>query len=63
MSTYERLGVLTWDSDLTVIKAASRKIKRKSRYARAWRADRHVFYRQILKQHHAWQKLCIQFRI
>jgi hypothetical protein len=55
--TYNRLRVHVLASDLAVIKAASRKLARKARYARAQRNNRHAFYRAMLKEHAAARAL------
>lgn len=49
--TYLRLGLHVADSDIAAIRAARRKLKPKARTERAFRSERHRFYRIILNHH------------
>ncbi len=60
--TYQRLGVHVWASDMQVIRAAQRKLKRSAWYDRKSRVERHRFYRLMLRYHRAEQELCRKYR-
>lgn len=55
--TYQRLRVPVWASDMTVIRAIRRKLRRECRTPRKYRADRHKIYRTILRYHHDAQRI------
>jgi len=59
---YCRLNVSVGATNRTVIKRASRKIKKASRFNREQRNARHAFYRAMLAQHDDAKKLCERFR-
>ncbi len=61
--TYCRLHVHVWASSREVVKAASRKLKRRYRFARDAREARHKFYRQMLAYHRQQQDLCSDYRL
>ena len=63
LGTYHRLNVHVWASNLDVIRAARRKLKKKARKARNVREQRHAFYRAMLYHHRKAQELCIEFRM
>lgn len=57
-ATYCRLNLHVNASDMAVIRAARKKLKRgRTRRQRQFREMRHNFYRSMLKQHHDAQKL------
>jgi hypothetical protein len=62
-ATYQRLSVTVFASNRAVIKAASRKLKCKARFARKHRTARHAFYREMLACHRAALDLVIRFRL
>lgn len=49
--TYCRLNLPVWASDREVIRAASKKLKRRFRHDRKRRDVRHEFYRNMLQYH------------
>ncbi|MFM7010330.1 MAG: hypothetical protein ACKO0Z_13540 [Betaproteobacteria bacterium] len=61
-SQYCRLNVSVGATGREVIKRASQKIKKKSRFNRDQRMARHAFYRAMLAQHNKAKKLCERFR-
>lgn len=60
---YTRLGVHVGASNRDVIRAASRKLKKRFRFARKHRAARHKFYRQMLRHHRDHRKLVRAFNL
>ena len=63
LGTYHRLNVHVWSSDLTVIRAARRKLVKGVRRDRTKRTQRHAYYRAMLDYHRKAQRLCIEFRM
>lgn len=63
IGTYGRLGVHVYASPREVIKAASRKLKKRVRYSRLHRGIRHTFYRAMLEEHAAARLLVQHFRL
>ncbi len=61
--TYQRLGVHIWGSNLTLIRAARKKLKPEVLHSRAHRNMRHSFYKRMIEFHQAEQRLCIRFRL
>lgn len=63
--TYDRLNVMTWDSDMQVIRRARMKLVPELRRSSdpAVRATRKRFYRDMLAIHHDWQKVCVKWRM
>lgn len=61
--TYLRLGVPVWASARAVIRRASKKIRKRSRFKRDQRKERHKFYREMLRHHANQQKLCRIWRM
>jgi hypothetical protein len=59
---YCRLNVSVGATNREVIKSASRKIKKKSRFNREQRAPRHAFYRAMIAQHNKAKSLFDHFR-
>jgi hypothetical protein len=62
-TTYLRLNVSIYDSDITVIRAAKLKLKPAFRYERTMRFERHNFYRQMLKYHHETRETAKTFHL
>lgn len=60
--TYCRLNVHVNATALTVIRAASKKLRKSFRNDNTKRADRHAFYRAMLHQHRMAQDLYREFR-
>jgi uncharacterized protein (DUF305 family) len=61
--TYQRLHVSVHASNREVIKAASKKLKPKVRYAYMYRDARHEFYRNMLAHHAMARDLANQRRL
>lgn len=62
--TYQRLHVHVCDSDLTVIKAFSRKMLRPEiRFTLTDKARRKALYKQMLSYHRGDQKIVATFRL
>ena len=61
--TYLRLGITVHDSWRTVVRAASRKLKRSARHDPALRSERHRFYRQMLTYHEDAQRIVHEWRL
>jgi hypothetical protein len=55
--TYCRLRVTIAASNIDVIRAARRKVRRNMRHGRDWRQARHWFFRQMLVYHAKAQRL------
>jgi hypothetical protein len=62
VGTYNRLNLHVSASYRDVVRAASKKLERKVRFARKYRKDRHAFYRAMIKQHRDARKLFDHFR-
>jgi hypothetical protein len=62
-ATYLRLDVTVHDNWRTVVRAAARKLKPRSRRNRAHRAARHAFYREVLAHHDAARRLVRTWRL
>jgi hypothetical protein len=60
--TYNRLNVHVGASDIDVVRAARRKLKKSVRRARVHREGRHAFYRKMLAYHHEARDLFIEWR-
>jgi len=63
LSTYHRLGVHVYDSDLAVIRAAAGKLDPKVRRQPAFRQSRKDFYREMLDHHRKAQELVARWRL
>lgn len=63
LGTYERLGVHVYASDLAVIRAARLKLMPIARRGRQYRAERHRFYRAMLRRHTDARQLVQTFRL
>ena len=63
IGTYGRLRVNVWASDVTVIRAARKKLNRAARRDPRYRVERKKFYRAMLETHHRHQALCTQFAL
>lgn len=61
--TYNRLRVTIYDSNIAVIKAASKKIDERFRKDRVRRNARHEFYRCMLEYHRKAIELASQWRL
>lgn len=58
-----RLGITVQDSWRSVVRAASRKLKRSARHDPAWRSERHHFYRRMLAYHEDAQRIVHDWRL
>jgi hypothetical protein len=63
VGTYNRLGVSVHASNVDVIRAARRKIRKSLRSDQSFRAARKDFYRRMLKCHEAARRLVRTFRL
>lgn len=61
--TYCRLGVHVYDSDLTVIRAARRKIADGALWSKQFRRMRKMFYRQMLTEHDKARGIVRKYRL
>ena len=61
--TYCRLNVHVSASWRDVVRAASTKLVAETRFTRAHRQVRHMFYRKMLDYHHKEQKLVRHWRM
>jgi hypothetical protein len=61
--TYQRLYLPLSATPRDVIKAARRRIAGSAKRDRAWREQRHLFYRRMLECHRNWQELCRYWRM
>lgn len=62
-STYLRLNLATWASELDVIRAARLKINEQHRRSPTMRKARHEFYRVMLSYHRHARALAAEFRL
>lgn len=62
-ATYLRLDILVWDSDRTVIRAATCKLALSARRDPSRRDARKRFYRDMLRHHADAQRLVTHFRL
>jgi hypothetical protein len=62
-ATYQRLNLHVGASNREVIKAASKKLKPKVRYAFMHREARHQFYRDMIAHHNMARDLVRQWRL
>jgi hypothetical protein len=63
LGTYHRLHIPVWASDITVIRAARKKISKSHLHSRKHRDARHSFYRVMLNYHRKAQQLFYAARI
>lgn len=61
-ATYLRLGILVWDNERTVIRAARGKLSRSAWRDPAKRDARKRFYHAMLRHHADAQRLVTRFR-
>jgi len=62
-SAYYRLDMHVYASNLEVIRAARRRIKRSARCSRAFRLQRHRYYRAMLTHHAEARELVRHFAL
>jgi hypothetical protein len=61
--TYGRLRVHVFASNIAVIRAARRKLKRRCWHDPSYREGRKLFYRNMLEYHAAEQRLVREWRL
>lgn len=61
--TYQRLGVHVHASDMTVIRAARRKLRKSCWHDPAYREGRKLFYRNMLEYHAQARGLARAYRL
>ena len=61
--TYQRLRVAVWDSNITVIRRAIKKIAKKHRRCAEMRAERKKFYRWMIAHHNNARGIVTTFKL
>ena len=61
--TYCRLGVHVYDSNMTVIRQARRKIAEGALWSKQFRKMRKVFYKQMLNEHNKARGIVRKYRL